>query len=76
MEIKWEPKQSDIDWQKSLLDKIQDGGVWGSLSGIYKVNHKKKVLVRIAAGIDEGTYERIKIVLQKLGWTMEDQCRS
>lgn len=75
MEIKWEPKQSDIDWQRNMLGKIQDGGVWGSMSGIYTVNHKKKVLVRVAAGIDEATNERVKIVLQKLGWTMEDKCR-
>ncbi|HPE06274.1 MAG TPA: hypothetical protein PLW50_00980 [Smithellaceae bacterium] len=76
MTTKWEPQQSDIDWQRNMLDICKDGAIWGSNAGIYTIDKKRKVLVRTMPGNDEGTNERIKIVLKKLGWEMEDKCKS
>lgn len=75
---KWEPKESDIAWQQNMLDICKDGAIWGADSGIYRIEKQRKVLVRIALGTSMGaeeTNERIKIVLKKLGWEMEDKCQ-
>jgi hypothetical protein len=73
--MSWEPSQSDIDWQRRLLGMCSEGAVWGANSGIYLVKKEEQKLVRTFPGTSEATHERIKIVLNKLGWTMEDECK-
>jgi hypothetical protein len=72
-EEKWEPSQSDIEWQKNLLDRCNEGATWGCDAGIYSVSGKTKTLTRLLPGPDSETHERIKIVLGKIGWKMEDK---
>ncbi len=72
---KWEPKQSDIDWQRNMLNMCSNGAIWGASCGIYHVDKKNKVLRRTLGGTDEETHERIIIVLEELGWTMGDECK-
>lgn len=72
MPDKWEPTESDIEWQKNLLDICKDGAIWGAAAGIYRIDKSRKTLVRTAPGVDEGTHDRIVIVLEKLGWKMEE----
>lgn len=70
---KWEPSQSDIEWQKNLLSSCKEGATWGCNSGIYKISHAAKTLTKLLPGPDSETHERIKIVLGKIGWKMEDK---
>ena len=72
-EEKWEPSQSDIEWQRNLLDRCNEGATWGCNAGIYKISHATKTLTRLLPGPDEETHERIKIVLEKIGWTMKEK---
>lgn len=70
---KWEPSQSDIEWQKNLLSSCKEGATWGCNSGIYKISHAAKTVTKLLPGPDSETHGRIKIVLEKIGWKMEDK---
>lgn len=72
-EEKWEPSQSDLEWQKNLLNACKEGATWGCNAGIYKISHATKTLTKLLPGPDSETHERIKIVLGKIGWKMEDK---
>jgi hypothetical protein len=61
---------------KEYVGYLQRRGCVGANAGIYTIDKKRKVLVRTMPGTDEETHERIIIVLKKLGWTMEDKCKT
>jgi len=68
----WEPTPSDIEWTKTLVSKIKDGGSWGvpESCAIFTFFHSKKeyTLLEMAWKRGHSTTKRIVKVLDGLGW--------
>lgn len=41
----WEPSRSDIEWTKNLVERMNDGGMWATTEGVFRVDKKQKQLV-------------------------------
>ena len=70
IEEEYVPKESDKAWLRSLLDHLNDGGIWGWFdSGIaYQIDKTNKV-VAIVRGNPESQDARIgKAVWNAIGW--------
>lgn len=67
----WVPSASDIKWTETLLRNMKDGGLWlvpMNNSG-YRINHSNKT-VSVEFGPLDGTYMRIRHVLEHLGYAV------
>ena len=41
----WNPSESDLEWQKNLLESLKDGGVWATSFSVYVKKGKKLVMI-------------------------------
>lgn len=82
MVAKWTPLPSELMWTQNLIGLVKDGGVWATSCAIYKLHHKKKVLLKQldvplkskeAREVQRGNHLKVKKVFEILGWTVEDQ---
>jgi hypothetical protein len=74
----WTPRPSDIEWAKNFVLILRDGGVWGNSFGVYKINHKKKVLKLIGIFDErfrESIHDRSVKVFAELGWKITDNTK-
>jgi len=68
----WEPTDQDIAWQANVLDLMADDGTWGvpdTLSS-FTVNKTNKTF-RLDGDPEIETNQRILIVFERLGYTLE-----
>lgn len=75
--MKYIPTKTDIEWARTLIDAIKDGGVWAApaAGSIYTVNKRTKTLTRTETlDYSDKTkiHERTKIVFSKIGYNVID----
>jgi hypothetical protein len=70
--MNWKPRASDIEWTRSHIARINNGGTWiiPMNGSIWRINHTDKKLV-CTSGPKDDMYDRITIVCQHLGYTTE-----
>ena len=75
----WEPRQSDIDWLQNTLNRVKEGGIWGTClpegNVAYKVSHKKKRLLLVGDTNYTRLHERTSYVAMLMGWDMMIPCK-
>ena len=71
----WQPTEFDINWTQNLIHSLKDGGVWGfqSSSVVLRIDKINKKLILIVGDKDNLAVQRLGIVLDKMGWTLETQ---
>lgn len=64
----WEPSQADLAWTKRLIDTLNDGGLWGTSEGAFKIDKIDKVL--LYAGLKGQIFHRVSKCAERLGYTV------
>ena len=65
------PPEHILDWCRNHVRILADGAVWGipRSATVFRVNHKKKLLVLISSGTDDGAdFRATKHVFSFIGW--------
>ena len=67
-------KEADIiEWCTQIVRTIKDGGIWAipRSQTVFRVDHKRKQLVLVEAGIDDyADFEATKHWFKKIGWSV------
>lgn len=63
----WTPRPQDIAWTKAHLERINDGGFWGTSECLYRVDKTNKIL-RVMDGQPGEMFKRIKACCAAMGW--------
>lgn len=68
--MKWQPRPSDIEWTRNLIDKMRDGGVWGipMNQSVWKFDKTNKALICIHGKMDD-MFHKLTTVCKHLGYT-------
>lgn len=72
---KWEPTQYDLQWLKSTLTRLKNGGVWASsYYTIRKIDEKTFEFDHLNKDHPDFKfhYQAIKKVMAKVGWILSD----
>lgn len=67
-EDNWTPSPSDIAWTQQLLNAMNNGGLWGTSEGVFKVNKTDKIL--LYAGMKGQIFHRVGKCAEHLGYTV------
>ena len=69
----YRPTKSDIDWTKSLIETLNDNGVWivPMTGGIYRISHKQKTLEFIEGNLDQTMHTAITCNFNQLGYKVK-----
>lgn len=68
--MKWQPRPSDIEWTRNLIDKMRDGGIWGiPMNGsVWKFDKTNKALICVHGKVDD-MFHMLTTVCKHLGYT-------
>lgn len=70
----WKPSESDLAWCRRLIDMLNDGAMWGTSAGVYKIDKISKTITLMAATGIPDTWEAIhlrnKVAFGAIGWTV------
>ena len=67
----WVPTKGDIEWTKNLLRSMKQGGIWATKDAVnvFKIDHENKQVTALMC-TDAQLHERLKIILDGLGWSL------
>lgn len=67
----YKPTQYDLDWTRSLIASLKEGGIWGYRNAPIAIqffhSRKEYSFVSKVLGKDPNV-EKVKVVLNKLNW--------
>lgn len=65
----WIPRPSDIEWQRRLINKLNDGGVWGIPENgtVYRINKVERTLTCIN-GPKDSIFDKLTEVCRYLNY--------
>jgi hypothetical protein len=70
----WTPTVSDLNWCRSLLAIIKDGGIWASDIGAYRVDfdNQRLTLEIRSPFFDSDDHQRNVVAFKAIGWTVTE----
>lgn len=70
----WTPTKSDLDWCRSLLLSIKDGGIWVLDLGAYQVDFDNQRLTLISRSefFNSEDHSRNVVAFKAIGWTVTE----
>ena len=74
MKTKWTPRPSDIQFARTMIQTMTEGGIWGipRTGQVYRFDHSRKTLALISGEVDD-LHECQIIVFGRIGWTVTDE---
>jgi hypothetical protein len=67
----WEPSDFDLQWQRSMLSTIKDGGVWAvpANQSVYQINQSSHTYKLLVGDTNDECNKRIALVFERIGWS-------
>ena len=67
----WIPRKSDIEWTKTLINKVAQDGVWATTNSlnVFRFDHENKQLTVLEC-TDLSLYKKVKVIFEGLGWSV------
>lgn len=72
MEDAWQPDENSLDWTRSLIEKLNDGGAWvvPATGGVYVIDKQNKKLTLIN-NMKGPMHDRIVKAFSELGYVVD-----
>tara|TARA_Y100000310_G_scaffold246560_1_gene251872 strand:- start:532 stop:936 length:405 start_codon:yes stop_codon:yes gene_type:complete len=74
----WEPRESDMEWLRNTLNRVNEGGIWATClpegDVAYQVSHEKKRLL-LVGNENPMLHERTAQVAMLMGWDIMIPCK-
>ena len=69
--MSYQPTQFDLNWTRSLIDKMSDGGVWWipRCDTIWRFDKTNRVLICVSGDWNAPDSKALRIICPILGWT-------